>query len=583
LSLGDVILLRRLSLACLLLFTVACAHIDVGSPMGNGSAVSIKEYDPVEEISPQVSKPTSIEPALLFSLLGGEIAGQRGDVEAASALYMQAVKRSKDPQVALRAAQVALYSKDLLSAKTAIAIALQGEQAEKSVHQLALIIYLRAGDVGDSVAQITHLLELEPESGQGAFFPVGEVIASNTTKEVGLQVINALLQHNPQAESLYLIRAEHWSDVGDLERALSDANRVVELAPSWELSYVLLAKVLNKSGDVDGAEDVLRKAAARFKSVPIMMGYAKLLLQQERYDLAKDQFLAVLAIDEQLPKARFSLALIYLKLNHVAKAEVMLKGLYDEKILPARAAFYLGRINYFRKDFRRAIEWFEIVNPGPNYIEAQSNISNIKYQLGDIAGAITIIRKLRTVSPPESVRLYLLEADLLLSDDRYTAVHELMNEAVKYKPENSRLRYTRAIAAIEIGDYALAESDFLHVLAKTPDNANALNALGYMLASKTFRFSDARKYLDQALAQRPNDAAILDSMGWLEYREGRYSQSFALLARAYKEAPEGEIAAHLGEVLWMLGRKQEARKLWEKALLRDPANKYLIDVVERLK
>jgi len=144
------------------------------------------------------------------------------------------------------------------------------------------------------------------------------------------------------------------------------------------------------------------------------------------------------------------------------------------------------------------------------------------------------------------------------------------------------LRYTRSIAATEINNLKSAEQDLLFILAKQPDNVDALNALGYTLASKTFRFKEARDYLTKALKLRPHDGAILDSMGWLNYREGHYEQALLLLEKAYEITPEGEIAAHLGEALWTMGRVKDARKVWEEALKQDADNKYLTDVLKRL-
>ncbi len=584
-NIKEVMLLKRLLPACFALFMTACAQVEVADlPSGElvvGSGEGVDSIKLAEQAV--VEKKTAIAPSLLFSLLGGEIAGQRGHVVVASELYLRAAQQSQDSQVALRAAQVALYSQNFSAAKIAVDIFLQGENIDRESRQLALIVYLRTGAVNESLDQINYLLELEPSSKRAVFLAIGDVIVRNASKPVGLKVINKMLQNNPQRASVLLIYSQYWLSADQLETALNYANKAIDLDPQWELPYLLRANILDKKGDSAEAREVLRVASERFKSVPIMMGYAKLLLQQGQLDQAKEQFLAVLVIDEQAARARFSLALVHLKLNEVVEAEAILKDLYAKKIFSGKAAFYLGKINYFRKDFKQAAEWFERVSSGTNYIEAQLNISNIKYQSGDIGGAVSVVRQLREVAPSESVRLYLLEADLLLSEDNYAALFELMNEAVKKEPEHLKLRYMRAIAAAEMQDHVLAEKDLKLVLAKDPVNVNALNALGYMLASETFRFTDARKYLSQALALKPKDAAILDSMGWLEYREGRYEESFALLTTAYKKSPEGEIAAHLGEVLWMLGRKNEASKLWEEALQRAPQNKYLLEIFERFK
>ncbi|MEW5057994.1 MAG: tetratricopeptide repeat protein [Cycloclasticus sp.] len=575
-------LLRRLLLVCVTLFAVACAHVDADVD----TAVIEKELAvvpvaPVTEVALPVT-PQRMSSALLFNVLAGEIAGQRGNIEAAAVLYLRAARQSQDPQIALRAAQIALYKKDFSSARLAVDIFMEAGVVDSASRQLALIVYLRTGAIDESVKQVNGLLRELTVPKQGALLAIGDVISRNTTKTDGLLVINMLLQENPQDASVYLMRSQHLLDSGLVDRALLDVRQAVELEPSWSLPHLHYAKVLEAKGEVPQAVATLKLASDQFKSKSVLMAYAKLLLKQERYSLAKEQFQTVLLIDERTPKARFSLALIHMKLNELVEAELILQTLFEDKVFPAKAAFYLGRISYFRKDYQSATGWFERVPKGGDYVEAQSNISRIKFQLGDLEGAVNVVRKLRAASPEQSTKLYLLEADLLLSESDYLAVYALMNEAVGRAPTDLTLRYTRAIAATELNKDSLAEEDLLFVLAREPANANALNALGYLLASKTFRFEQAREYLTKALALKPNDPAVLDSMGWLEYREGRYVKSLALLLKAYKAMPEGEIAAHLGEVMWMLGRRQEAVELWQKALQQDAANRYLLEVVDRL-
>ncbi|OUR84347.1 hypothetical protein A9Q82_00960 [Cycloclasticus sp. 46_120_T64] len=575
-------LLRRLLLVCVTLFAVACAHVKTNVDTAViGKEVAVAPVAPVSEVVLPVT-PQQMSSALLFNVLAGEIAGQRGNIEAAAVLYLRAARQSQDPQVALRAAQIALYKKDFSSARVAVDIFMKAGAVDSASRQLALIVYLRTGAIDESVKQVNGLLRELTVPKQGALLAIGDVISRNTTKTDGLLVINMLLQENPQDASVYLMRSQHLLDSGLVDRALLDVRQAVELEPSWSLPHLHYAKVLEAKGKVPQAVATLKLASDQFKSKSVLMAYAKLLLKQERYSLAKEQFQTVLLIDERTPRARFSLALIHMKLNELVEAELILQTLFEDKVFPAKAAFYLGRISYFRKDYQSATGWFERVPKGGDYVEAQSNISRIKFQLGDLAGAVNVVRKLRAASPEQSTKLYLLEADLLLSESDYLAVYALMNEAVGRAPTDLTLRYTRAIAATELNKDSLAEEDLLFVLAREPANANALNALGYLLASKTFRFEQAREYLTKALALKPNDPAVLDSMGWLEYREGRYVKSLALLLKAYKAMPEGEIAAHLGEVMWMLGRRQEAVELWQKALQQDAANRYLLEVVDRL-
>ena len=578
--------INRWLLIFLLSSMMACAQLQPTL----GEAVSSPSVPAVigQNIAPEPEQKMLVRPldaGLLFSLLGGEISGQRGDVKTAGAFYLQAARQSQDPQIALRAAQIALYSKDLLAAKEALNIALEMTRTVSiATRQMALVIYLRLGDVANSVAQINGLLlGVSESSKRGAMVAIGDAIMRNGSKDVAAAVIEVLLKGAPQDVDLYMLRSQYRLSLSDFNVALADAEMVVELKPAWEFAYMHLSVVLDKKGAHDRALGVLKNASEKFNSQNIMMAYAKLLVKQEKYLQARAQFMAVIRADNGLQQAKFSLALVHLKLNELDEAAAIFNGLYEAKFYPSKAAFYLGRISYFRKDAVKAMEWFVRVAKGESYVDAQSNISMIKYQAGDVKGAIEVIQRLRLSAPDQSARLYVVEADLLMSIDDYQGVYALMTEAMQQSDEDLSLLYTRAIAATELNDIAGAERDFLSVLEIEPNNVNALNGLGYLLASRTYRFKHAREYLNRAVSIRPNDAAILDSMGWLNYREGRYEDAYKLLSQAYKAVPEGEIAAHLGEVMWMLGRQHEAKALWERALKLAPADRYLLDVLDRLK
>lgn len=219
---------------------------------------------------------------------------------------------------------------------------------------------------------------------------------------------------------------------------------------------------------------------------------------------------------------------------------------------------------------------------GRIYIDAQANVAMIKSKLGDLSGARAVAANLRRQFPKKATQFYVLEGELLANENQYSELFELMTEAVGKAPDDLTLRYTRSIAAAELDKIDVVESDLHKVLEKEPDNVNALNALGYTLASKTFRFDEARGYLKKALAFRPNDSAILDSMGWLNYRSGRYEEALVLLEKAYSKQPEAEIATHLGETLWVLGRQQEAKKIWQEASEKFPEDNMLIEALKRI-
>jgi len=580
--LGEINMLLRLVLVVLVASMLGCAHgVSTDAVMVNEP---VKEVPAVKNKQPESSKSQSskLDAALLYSLLGGEVAGQRGDINMASAFYVEAARLSRDPEVALRAAQIALYSKDIESAKSAIDIAVDSGGVSVQSRRLALTIYLRSGDTKKSLSQIALMLEKSDIPQRNALIAIGEIVARHASKNVGIQVVNELVKTYPDEAGIYLVRSKMMFQLKQWDNAEDDATVVTKLDPAWPVGFAQLSLVLESKGETERALSTLKSAGERLKAKQLMMGYGQLLAKNERYEAAKKEFLKLVSQEEGYPEASFALGLVYLKLGDTTEAIGVFKGLYAVNGFSSQSAFYLGRIYYFQKAYQDALLWFGRVTKGVQYIDSQATTALIKSEMGDLQGARSILQTLRNEYPENATRFYLLEAELLMDGRHNKVLYDLLNEAIKETPDDLALRYARSIAATELDDLTVAEKDLLFVLAKEPADVNALNALGYTLASKTFRFKEARQYLTKALSLRPNDSAILDSMGWLNYREGHYEEALVLLQKAYQGSPEGEIAAHLGEALWMLGRQKEARQLWEEALKRDSDNKHLIEVLKRL-
>ncbi len=575
-------LLRILWLAVMAISLVACAQVKTDKAVTQSLVAGSVQKD--EPMSDEVLvEPSNLSSELLYSLLGGEIAGQRGDVSMASAFYLSAAKRSQDPGIALRAAQIALYNKDVAAAKLAVDILVEDKNVSVQAKRLALTVYLRAGDVEKSLSQIRLLLEKNEIPKRNALLAIGDVVSRHANKNTAISVMTVLVGENVKEAGVFVARSQIMSNFSLFNQAQKDANKAVELDANWQTGYVQLAQVLERKGDRQAALLVLKEASEKLKARQLLMVYAQLLAKNKQYLAAKEQFLTLLKHEKNYPDARFSLGLVYLKLDDAENAKATFKALYEDNAFRSKVAFYLGRIAHHQKQDEEALGWFDKVERSENYVEAQVTIAIIKARSGEVQGARSVIQRLRNEFPEVTSRFYLLEAELLMDARQYDVLYLLLTEAVNENPSDLALRFARSIAATEIDQLVEAEKDLLYVLDKTPSNASALNALGYTLASKTFRFKEARKYLAKALSLRPDDAAILDSMGWLNYREGQYEQALVLLERAYKKTPEGEIAAHLGEALWMLGRQMEARVIWQEALKRDADNRYLIEVVKRLK
>jgi len=546
-----------------------------------GASASIQKKTVIEakEVE-KVKTPLSAE--LLFNILAGELAGKKGHIPAASAFYTRAATISSDPDLALRAVQVAIFNKDVAGATSMVNLLLEKGQVNAQIHQLALTVYLAVGDVDKSIKQANAFVAASDIPLRNTLLAVGDMISRSSNKQVAYHVIDGLLTSYVTESAVYLSRSQIGLRFNEKAQAEQDAKKALELAPDWSAPYLQLARVYEKVGDIESGLSVLKGADERFSDHRVSMKYGQLLAHNKEYAKAEQQFIAILEADKSHNEAHFSLALVLLKQEKLAAAKARFLTLRELGGFPSESAFYLGRIDYGDGKLESAITWFKEVGQGRIYIDAQANIAMIKSKLGDLPGARRVAASLRQQFPNKAAQFYVLEGEFLANENQYPELFELMTEAVSKSPDNLTLRYTRSIAAAELDKIDVVESDLNKVLEKDPDNVNALNALGYTLASKTFRFDEARGYLKKALSFRPDDSAILDSMGWLNYRSGRYEEALVLLEKAYSQQPEAEIAAHLGETLWVLGRQKEAKEIWQEAVKKFPEDRKLLEALKRI-
>jgi tetratricopeptide (TPR) repeat protein len=233
-------------------------------------------------------------------------------------------------------------------------------------------------------------------------------------------------------------------------------------------------------------------------------------------------------------------------------------------------------------DSKDALIWYKKVG-GSNLLDAQVRIARIFAGRGEVSRAREIIQQLRSRMGRDSIQLDLMEGEILSELKHYRAAIDVFTRALEEHPDNPELLYARAMVAVNIDRIDMLEQDLQRILERDPDHADALNALGYTLADRTDRYQEALGYIEQALRLKPDSPAVLDSMGWVQYRLGNNREALRYLWRAMEIMPDAEIAAHVGEVLWQQGERKRARQVWDEALLKKPDNEYLLRVLERYK
>jgi tetratricopeptide (TPR) repeat protein len=278
----------------------------------------------------------------------------------------------------------------------------------------------------------------------------------------------------------------------------------------------------------------------------------------------------------------YALGILGLQNNDLKSAETYFKQLSNKDKRSAEANYYLGQIAERRGDLQEAIDWFSQIKSGSYYVESQLRIATLKVKVEGLEPALKYLRTIQVQGEKQQVRLLLAEGEIIREAGDFPRAMKHFNEALDAHPNNTDLLYARALIAEKIDRLDILMRDLQAILDVKPDHAHALNALGYTLADRTARYKEALKYIQRALELKPNDAAVVDSMGWVQYRLGNYDQSISYLRRALQMNRDAEIAAHLGEVLLANGNKDEAHEVIKAGLEISPDNKQLLELLKQV-
>jgi tetratricopeptide (TPR) repeat protein len=314
----------------------------------------------------------------------------------------------------------------------------------------------------------------------------------------------------------------------------------------------------------------------------LRLTYARMLVEQNRMDDAKVEFSSLVQQFPDDDELRYSLALVCLEAKAWDEAVGYLEDLIGRGSHVDSAHLNLGRVAEERNDPDKALAEYAQVGPGNDYLPAQLRQADILMSHGRTAEASKLLASARDAQPDYAIQLYLIEAETLESNKQGDHAWQVLEQALKQYPDDLNLLYTRAMLAEKRNDLAQMEKDLRAILAREPDNAMALNALGYTLSDRTTRYAEAKALIERAHLLNPEDPAVLDSLGWVNYRLGNLDEAERLLRQALARFPDHEVAAHLGEVLWAKGNQREARKVWGKALEQQPDSPILRSTVRRL-
>lgn len=530
-------------------------------------------------------QPTHPAVEVEYHVLAGEMAVQRGDRKRAAQEYVDALAHSDDPRLAKRAAQVALFAGEPALAYRAAQAWTAAQPSSREAQQTAAQLALRSGKADSLGTHAQSIIKQNPDGVDAGFRELADLLSGDKEHaNIALQVMQQQVAAHPEVAEAYYAQGLLALRYQRMELADRSVQRALALRPDWADAVLLRAGILVRQGKTKQATTLVDDlAGSKDERAEYYLSYARLLLDADQTVAAADEFDRVLSLQPDNSDARYGLALLALSLEQVERAKVALLQLYKAGQRRNDAAFYLGGIADLQKDYPLARQWYGRVKSGDRMLDARVRAARALYLEGNLAGARKALAQLRLAYPKLVGRLYTAEAEMLYDAKQYSQALDLYDQALQDDPYDSDLLYGRSLVYDRLGQFKQAETDLRSVLEREPDSARALNALGYMLSNRGQDYEQAFAYIKQALDARPDDPAIIDSMGWVQYRLGHLQKARVNLEKAYGLFPDPEVAAHLGEVLWALGERDKAQNVWEEALAGDPDNAVLRETVQRLK
>ena len=575
-------LIFRLFFVVILVLLNSCA----GSP--DKPSESIKSVVPTKitdtkEKNRQKETKTAIDPDVMFMLLTAEIAGQREQYDVALEGYMEAAKRVNDPRFAERAAVIAMYMKDSPKTQEAVSLWLQHDAKNLTARKIAALSALRADDKPTAVEHLSVLLKADPEGFEGTLLELAGVLQKDDKLAVVYDTLTALSLKQPNQAVIYFVQSLLALQVKNGTLAEQQIQKALSIQPDWDKALILHAQIAMLSGDMNKAKATIKTAIVKYpNNEKIKKLYAQLLIKSESYQEAGEVYKQLVAANPKDTESEFTLGLVYLQLNHYEPAEEIFNKLLEQPDWQSQANFYLGKIAEKRGDIDKAVEQFDKVTTGDFAFDASIEAITLLTKDKQFDSANARLSALNTRFPKQKMRISLIQAEIYSQQKQYQKAFDLLSAALVEQPDQQELLYTRALIAEHLNKFDVLEKDLKKILAKEPDNVEALNALGYSLLNSSNRYVEAEGYLQKAIKLRPDEAVIIDSYGWLQFKLGHHQIALDYLQRAYAKQQEPEIAAHIAEVLWMMGRKDEAKKIFDKAIKNAPEDEYLLDFQHRI-
>lgn len=516
----------------------------------------------------------------LYDLLVADIALNRSQFELALEKYLVQAHQTRDPGVIQLAARVADYVRDNSASLETALLWIDVAPEDPKAHRAALQAYAIQGDAINALLHASWLYAQEADL--DAFLAVTSIQMTDTqTKELiaAYQSLNLSAERQP---FVMLARAILYRSIAELEIAEQTVTEFLQLQPDNQPGVLLLAQLMHQQDRIDEAATLIGDALQRHpEDRKLRLQYARLLtitdLQQ-----AIIEFEALRVEDPADQEINFLLALLLHNQGQSDRAMGLFAQASQRPSLSADSQFHMGSITEGRGNITSAIKHYSQVRFGRNYLPAVSRLTVLINQQYGLSAARQNLQRLRAEQPEQAVTLFQIESNLLVSLQMPESALSILSDGLNSFPNDSQLLYARSMVAERQDNFALAEQDLRALIDQDENNASALNALGYSMVVHTDRLDEAYRLIKRAYLLNPGDPAIIDSMGWVLYKLGELAEALKYLQKALALLPDPEIAAHLGEVQWVMGDSDAALKTWQQGLQQAPGYQAIIEAMDRL-
>ena len=549
--------------------------------------VKLKKEDEVfnENNPPQITE-TNAE--FVYKFLLAEIAAQRGDLNTAGHIYFDLAKLTKSIHLAERATRIAGSARNGRLAMDSANIWQKLDKASIEPKRILAELFITSGNLAKARPLIKTLLEKEEKTRAEGFLYLNKILSQVENKKNALRfILDISKPYLDVPEARFAIAHAAYS-AGNKKMAIEELDKIESINSKWETAALFRGYIIGQEWPEKALafyQDFLRNNQ---KSNEVRLEYAKALTNLKKYDEAKKQFLKL--VNSSLASSEISLtvALLAIELDDNILAEkYFLQSLKRGHPQPAQIYIYLAGIYDDRGDFDETLTWLNKITSINNeyYIDSKILMAEYISKYDSVDSALEMLSQLKKKQLSYNEKLIILrnKASLLLNENRNQDAYDLMKLEEEEFKDSPEFKFDYAMLSEKMGNTLLMEQLLLEAIKLKPDYATAYNALGYSYADRDIKLPEAKRYIEIALSYEPNNHYIMDSMGWIHFKLGNLDIASQYIKKAYAINKDPEIAAHLGEILWIQGKKEEALELWKNSLNRHPSNTVLIETTNRLK